>query len=146
MLNLRRGQPTCHIAFDTATAILTGDALQPLAFEVLASHPAELTASQRLRMIEILPARAGCRGWSRESAGSCRPPTADTLELLCRLKTGALLNACSAIAIIAANTPCAWLNNYTDCIGLAFQIQMTCSTLKAARDAWQAAKLGPSKQ
>ena len=60
--DLRRGKPSCHKAYNEALAILAGDALQPLAFEVIASHPAPLTTEQRLTMIKILSHAAGFKG------------------------------------------------------------------------------------
>ncbi|MFN3786263.1 MAG: polyprenyl synthetase family protein, partial [Thiothrix sp.] len=61
--DLRRGKPSCHKAFDEATAILVGDALQALAFQLLASHPyLRVAAQQRLQMIEQLAHAAGSRG------------------------------------------------------------------------------------
>ncbi len=122
--DLRRGQPACHKAFGPATAILAGDALQPLAFEILATHPAPLSPTQRLEMIATLSHVSGMDGMAAgQSLDLTGAKTPDVLETLCRLKTGALLTACSTMASIAANMPCEWLTHYTQCIGLAFQIQ-----------------------
>src|SRR5690606_17053966 len=61
--DLRRGRPTCHKAFDEATAILAGDALQALAFHVLARSPAiKVSSEQKLKMIDILALASGSRG------------------------------------------------------------------------------------
>lgn len=61
MIILRRGQPTCHIAFDHATAILAGDALQAFAFEILTQAPA-LQAEQKLALVQTLSQAAGVKG------------------------------------------------------------------------------------
>jgi len=129
--DLRRGKPTCHIAFDEATAILAGDALLNGAFELLAQAPG-LTDGQRLRLIRILGKGAGAAGMV---AGQCidlghvgKPMTLEQLENMHRHKTGALilaavlLGAASAATDISAETEDA-LTRYADAIGLAFQVQ-----------------------
>jgi len=122
--DLRRGQPTCHMAFDTATAILAGDALQPLAFEILATHPSSLQPDQRIQMINTLSRVSGFNGMAAGQMLDLQGASnLETLIALYRLKTGALLGACAQMGIIAARTPCEWLLHFTDCIGLAFQIQ-----------------------
>ena len=61
--DLRRGKPTCHIAFDEATAILAGDALQTLAFDLLSSHQhPSITPMMQVQMIQILTHQSGMRG------------------------------------------------------------------------------------
>jgi farnesyl diphosphate synthase len=114
--DLRRGKPSCHKAYSEATAILAGDALQPLAFEIIAIHPCTLTTQQRLNTIHILSKAAGVAGMA---AGQ-------TLDMY-RLKTGALLVASVKAGIIASavqddHTSSA-LERYISNIGLAFQIQ-----------------------
>jgi geranylgeranyl pyrophosphate synthase len=130
--DLRRGRATTHKAYDEATAILVGDALQALAFEVLAMDtPAAATAEQRLRMVALLAEAAGSRGMvggqavDLESEG--RDLSLPELEALHIHKTGALIRACLRMACAAAGaaTPaqCEALDRYGKCIGLAFQIQ-----------------------
>ncbi len=98
---LRRGQPTVHVAFDEATAILAGDALQALAFEILAATP-ELTLEQRMRLVGLLARAAGAAGMVGGQALDIEAerqlsPAEDRgvaqLERLHRGKTGALIEA-----------------------------------------------------
>lgn len=98
---LRRGQPTVHVAFDEATAILAGDALQALAFEILAATP-ELTLEQRMRLVGLLARAAGAAGMVGGQALDIEAerqlsPAEDRgvaqLEQLHRGKTGALIEA-----------------------------------------------------
>ena len=94
---LRRGQPTVHVAFDEATAILAGDALQSLAFERLAAAP--VAAEARVRMLGELAAAAGaggmCGGQALDMAatGNAAALDIEALEHLHALKTGALIRA-----------------------------------------------------
>lgn len=128
--DLRRGQPTVHKQFDEATAILVGDALQTLAFQVLARDE-NLSATQRLQMIEVLAEAAGSRGMvggqaiDLESEG--KRLTLAELEALHVHKTGALIRACLRLACLAhpdiEPARAAALDRYGKCIGLAFQIQ-----------------------
>ncbi|MGB1560827.1 MAG: polyprenyl synthetase family protein [Sinimarinibacterium flocculans] len=129
---LRRGRPTTHIAFDEATAILVGDALQTLAFQTLADDAAGgLSASQRLRMVAILAHAAGSRGMVGGQAvdleSEYRQLTLAELEALHIHKTGALIRACMQMACAAADDCPAdaaqALDRYGKCVGLAFQIQ-----------------------
>ena len=66
---LRRGQPTCHIKFNEATAILAGDALLTGAFEILVDMPAEFTIAQRLKLVSLLSQGAGASGMVAGQAG-----------------------------------------------------------------------------
>lgn len=128
--DLRRGQPTVHKQFDEATAILVGDALQSLAFQVLAREQA-LDAPQRVSMIETLSEAAGSRGMvggqaiDLESEG--KQLTLAELEALHIHKTGAIIRACLRMACHARQDldPAHFeaLDRYGKCIGLAFQIQ-----------------------
>lgn len=122
--DLRRGKPACHKAFDEATAILAGDALQPLAFEIIASHPSGLDAQQRLAMIRVLSHASGMHGMvagqALDLAGMNSP---DSLLQMYRLKTGALLTASVKLAAIAANADYTSVEKFADCLGLAFQMQ-----------------------
>jgi geranylgeranyl pyrophosphate synthase len=130
---LRRGQPTCHIAFGEAMAILAGDALQALAFELLASAPALEAVDPRCRvdMLRILgtacgPAgMAGGQAFDLDAVGG-RPTLAD-LERMHRFKTGALILASVQLGALAAEIDrgVVWdaLTQYGLELGLAFQIQ-----------------------
>ena len=128
---LRRGQPTIHVAFDEATAILAGDALQSLAFEVLAEAPQP--AERRVAMLAELARASGiagmCGGQALDIAATgtltATVPLAD-LEKLHALKTGALLRASVRLGAIAAGADAASraaLDRYADALGLAFQIR-----------------------
>ncbi|MBB3048322.1 geranylgeranyl pyrophosphate synthase [Litorivivens lipolytica] len=127
--DLRRGKPTCHIAFDEATAILAGDGLQSLAFELLASVP-DLADNRRLALIRTLAAASGPRGMVGGQAidlGAVnQSPTLETLEAMHQLKTGALLRAAVRLGAQYAganNDQLRRLDDYGRAIGLAFQVQ-----------------------
>lgn len=124
---LRRGQPTCHIAFDEATAILAGDALQTLAFEYLSAAP--LSADCRIELIRTLAAASGHAGMVGGQAldleGEGQQVPLKDLELMHRNKTGALIRASTRMGgLIAGATPpqLAALDTYAAAIGLAFQV------------------------
>ncbi len=95
--DLRRGRPTVHVAYDEATALLVGDALQTLAFEVLANAPASRDADHVARHVLLLAEASGSRGMAGgqaidlDSVG--KPLTWPELEVMHRAKTGALLRA-----------------------------------------------------
>ncbi len=133
--DLRRGRPTCHKAFDEATAILAGDALLTLAFEVVAREVRPGQAA--LRCVRILAEAAGPSGMvagqmadlqaegRTEAEGRAADATLATLEAIHRRKTGALLRAplTMGAAIAEASEPCAEaLDRYGRAVGLAFQI------------------------
>jgi len=130
--DLRRGHPTCHIQFDEATAILAGDALQSLAFEILCDFPlsSELT-NKRIALVKIVSQAAGyngmCGGQAMDLAATDQHITQQRLEALHSKKTGALLSACveMVIALTADITPQnrQYLLNFAQVIGLAFQVQ-----------------------
>jgi len=128
---LRRGKPTCHVAFDEATAILAGDALLTLAFEVLSSVP--ITDSNHavkwLRVIRKISTAAGYQGMIQgqmlDIAAEGRKLTVDELETMHALKTGALIQAslqCGALLGGAKNSQMTDLDAYARNIGLAFQV------------------------
>jgi geranylgeranyl pyrophosphate synthase len=130
--DLRRGQPTTHRAFDEATAILAGDALQVLAFSLLSrDRTAGVTGDARLKMIQILADASGTAGMAGgqaiDLAAVGRQLTLEELEAMHRLKTGALIRASVLMAAACAPTLSAanWdaLDGYAQDIGLAFQIQ-----------------------
>lgn len=125
--DLRRGRPTVHKAFDEATALLVGDALQTHAFEILAN--ANCDAQVRLQMISVLAAASGSRGMAGgqaidlESVGK----KLDLLGLkqMHAMKTGALLSCAVELGGIAASlnpAQMAHLETYSKALGLAFQI------------------------
>lgn len=125
---LRRGKPTVHIAFDEATAILAGDALQALAFEVLADAP--LDAERRIALVRELASASGlagmCAGQSLDMAATGLTVDLAGLEHLHSLKTGALIRAAVRMGAIAAGAPLAAmpaLDDYSSALGLAFQIR-----------------------
>jgi len=129
---LRRGKPTCHIAFDEATAILAGDALQSLAFTVLAEEPTlAVPAARRLEMIAVLAAAGGAAGMVggqvMDMEGTGRDLDLPALETMHRCKTGALIAASVRLGTLAApavdEEMLQRLERYAAHIGLAFQIR-----------------------
>ncbi|MEN9379224.1 MAG: hypothetical protein RJB15_902 [Pseudomonadota bacterium] len=125
--DLRRGRPTVHKAFDEATALLVGDALQTRAFEVLANSPGD--ASARLQMIACLAAASGSRGMAGgqaidlESVG--KKLDLAGLQQMHAMKTGALLSCAVELGGIATKLNAdqlKQLNQYSNALGLAFQI------------------------
>ncbi|MFL6632831.1 MAG: polyprenyl synthetase family protein, partial [Massilia sp.] len=127
---LRRGKPTVHVAFDEATAILTGDALQSLAFSVLADTP--VAADRCVALLKTLADAAGaggmCGGQALDLAatGQGADVDIDALQQLHALKTGALLRAAVRMGAITAGVDAATrerLDVFADALGLAFQIQ-----------------------
>jgi geranylgeranyl pyrophosphate synthase len=129
--DLRRGRPTCHRAFDEATAILVGDALQARAFEVLTNAPAAIPASARLEMLRVLADAIGTRGMAGGQAidlESVKQTLHEpALERMHRQKTGALIQASVLLGAISGGTlgvpERAALGEFGAEIGLAFQIQ-----------------------
>ncbi|MEF9977960.1 MAG: (2E,6E)-farnesyl diphosphate synthase [Thermomonas sp.] len=129
--DLRRGQPTVHIAFDEATAILAGDGLQALAFDVLAHAPQP--AERRVAMLAELARASGVAGMCGgqaldiDATGTATVSVSLTdLERLHSMKTGALLRASVRLGAIAADADPASrtaLDRYADALGLAFQIR-----------------------
>jgi geranylgeranyl pyrophosphate synthase len=129
--DLRRGQPTTHIKFDEATAILAADALQPLAFQVLATDT-EMTCSPeaRLQLINLLAEACGSIGMtggqSIDLSAEGRQLDKIELEHMYRLKTGRLLHASVLSAAYCAEadpTVVETLERFADSLGLAFQIR-----------------------
>ena len=130
--DLRRGRPTCHKAFDEATALLVGDALQTLAFEVLLTDQDNpLSPLQRARMGAALARASGSVGMAGGQAIDLQAVgqslDAGSLETMHRLKTGALIRASVALGALAAESIdealLARLDEYAACVGLAFQIR-----------------------
>lgn len=127
--DLRRGRPTCHRAFDEATAILVGDALQTLAFATLATAPG-LDNETRLAMLSTLAQASGSQGMAGGQALDLAAvgQTIDlaALEQMHRLKTGALMSASVQLGALAAHADAstqAQLARYARAIGLAFQVR-----------------------
>lgn len=127
--DLRRGKPTCHKAFDEATAILAGDALQALAFEFLVRADS-LTDKQIIKMIEVLAIACGSQGMAGGQAldleATGKSLNLTYVENMHAKKTGALITASCVLGAIAGSVSEATLANikrYGDLIGLAFQIQ-----------------------
>ncbi|WP_413734901.1 (2E,6E)-farnesyl diphosphate synthase [Sodalis sp. RH21] len=130
--DLRRGQPTCHIKFGETTAILAGDALQTLAFSILADTPMpSVAARDRLLMVSALAQASGaggmCLGQALDLAAEERPVSLPELETIHRHKTGALIRAAVKLGALAAGEPghraLPYLDRYAAAIGLAFQVQ-----------------------
>ncbi len=129
---LRRGQPSCHVAFDEATAILAGDALQALAFEFLASAQGpKISAEQCLAMVACLAQASGAKGMVAgqmlDMAAAHDAVNLAQLEHLHRLKTGALIVASVEIgALSQSHVSPKQIDNlraYAQAIGLAFQVK-----------------------
>jgi geranylgeranyl diphosphate synthase type II len=130
--DLRRGRPTCHRAYDEATAILVGDALQALAFAVLANEPmAGSTPQVRLEMIRLLARATGTAGMAGGQAldlGAVgRKLSVAAVENMHRRKTGALIECSVLLGALAAGVRAgeelAALRQFGAEVGLAFQIQ-----------------------
>jgi farnesyl diphosphate synthase len=128
--DLRRGKPSCHKEFDEATAILAGDALQALAFEVLAQEATHGDPAVRVALVSELARAAGAHGMvggqMLDLLAEAQPdPSIGAITRLQRLKTGALISfSCAAGAILgkAAEPPRVALAAYAHDLGLAFQI------------------------
>ena len=127
---LRRGKPTVHVEYDEATALLVGDALQTLAFQLLAEHRLASDAARQLEMVKLLAHAAGSRGMAGgqqidlESTGKAL--TLPELEFMHIHKTGALIRAAVLLGA-ACGEPLpeedrAKLDRYAKALGLAFQV------------------------
>lgn len=130
--DLRRGRPTCHKAFDEATAILAGDALQALAYEILAKDDhEELTPEHRIDMLSLLTEASGAHGMAGgqavDLASVGKQLDLAQLEHMHQLKTGALIRASILLGGMCkqdiSKDEMEMLSNYALCIGLSFQIQ-----------------------
>ncbi len=126
----RRGRPSCHCQFDEATAVLAGDALQSLAFELLANPATHPDAAVRAELVTGLAVAAGaagmCGGQMIDLEAEERTLDQDETIVLQRLKTGALFRfSCEAGAVLggASTADRAKLRAYADDLGLAFQIK-----------------------
>ena len=130
--DLRRGKPTCHKAFDEATAILAGDSLQTLAFDIIANHNfSDTVKPKQLKLIQQLITASGyqgmCGGQALDLAATDKQITLAQLETLHSLKTGALLEA--SVLMAAECSPKISredkesLKEYAKLVGLAYQVQ-----------------------
>ncbi|MGK3142726.1 (2E,6E)-farnesyl diphosphate synthase [Pantoea sp. C2G6] len=129
---LRRGQPTCHIKYGEDTAILAGDALQTLAFSILADEVMPgVSAEYRLMMIAELAKASGvagmCGGQALDLAAEGKSVGLEQLEQIHRHKTGALIRSAVRLGALAAGDAgreaLPLLDRYANAIGLAFQVQ-----------------------
>ncbi|WJV55052.1 (2E,6E)-farnesyl diphosphate synthase [Prodigiosinella aquatilis] len=130
--DLRRGQPTCHMKFGEASAILAGDALQTLAFSILADAPMlHVSDRDRLAMLSELAQASGvsgmCGGQALDLAAEGHQVDLSSLEQIHRHKTGALIRASVRLGALAAGErgrdALPYLDRYANAIGLAFQVQ-----------------------
>jgi len=130
--DLRRGRPTCHKAFDEATAMLAGDALQALAYEILAKDKhEELTPEHRIEMLSLLTEASGAHGMAGgqavDLASVGKKLNLQQLEHMHQLKTGALIHASILLGGMCkqniSDDEIKMLSDYAMCIGLSFQIQ-----------------------
>jgi farnesyl diphosphate synthase len=130
--DLRRGQPTCHIKYGEANAILAGDALQTLAFSILSDAPMPEVADRfRLAMVSELAQASGvagmCGGQALDLDAEGKQVDLAALERIHRHKTGALIRAAVRLGALSAGEKGAAalpvLDKYAESIGLAFQVQ-----------------------
>ena len=130
--DLRRGKPTCHKAFDEATAILAGDSLQTLAFDILANHKfSAAIKNKKIILFQQLVNAAGyqgmCGGQALDLAATNKSITLSQLEQLHSLKTGALLEAAVLMAAECADKASvsdkSALKHFAQLVGLAYQVQ-----------------------
>jgi farnesyl diphosphate synthase len=127
---LRRGKPTCHVAFDEATALLVGDSLQSLAFQVLSERLPGGNAQRRLEMVRVLAAAAGSRGMAGgqalDLAAVGQELSVPELELMHIHKTGALIRAAvwlgASCGSALASADGDLLDRFAKFAGLAFQV------------------------
>ncbi|WP_413698582.1 (2E,6E)-farnesyl diphosphate synthase [Psychromonas sp. KJ10-10] len=128
---LRRGQKTCHIQFDEATAILAGDALQALAFDIIATPIEGLTHQTQLKMVKTLAKASGeagmCGGQSLDLKAENKQVDLQTLEKIHAEKTGALIKSAVELGALSdeslAPEHYEQLQKFAQAIGLAFQVQ-----------------------
>ncbi|MDP2760664.1 MAG: polyprenyl synthetase family protein [Sideroxyarcus sp.] len=126
---LRRGKPTCHVEYDEASALLVGDALQSLAFQLLAEHRLNDDTNQQLHMVKLLAVASGSRGMAGgqaiDLASVGKQLTLPELENMHIHKTGALIRAAILLGVHCGNLAPAQLDkldHFGKLIGLAFQV------------------------
>jgi farnesyl diphosphate synthase len=128
--DLRRGKPSCHQQYDDATALLVGDALQSLAFQLLSSQNLELKAERQLEMLNLLAVASGSRGMAGgqaiDLASVGQSLEQAELEYMHIHKTGALIRAAALLGAYCANDAAPEkikaIDHYAQSIGLAFQV------------------------
>ena len=129
--DLRRGKPSCHKQFDDATALLVGDALQTLAFEVISDAKlysnSHLTAYQQMRLVNLLAKATGSTGMAGgqgiDLASVGKTLSQAELETMHQMKTGALIQASILLGAIGANdTQLLAIRDFANAVGLAFQV------------------------
>jgi farnesyl diphosphate synthase len=127
---LRRGKPTCHVEYDEATALLVGDSLQSLAFQLLAEHTLNDDPARQLQMVKLLAAASGSRGMAGgqaiDLASVGKQLTLPELEQMHIYKTGALIRAAILLGAHCGTAldeeQTSRLDRYGKCVGLAFQV------------------------
>jgi farnesyl diphosphate synthase len=126
---LRRGRPTCHVEYDEATALLVGDALQTLAFQLLAEHPATESPARQLTMLTLLAQAAGSRGMAGgqaiDLAAVGMALSIEELEFMHIHKTGALIRAAVLLGAHAGDADeetLQALGHFANRAGLLFQV------------------------
>ena len=127
---LRRGKPTCHVEFDEATALLAGDALQALAFELMSTHRLADSSETQLRMQQLFARACGSHGMAGgqaiDLANVSKQITLPELEFMHILKTGALIRAAVLLGAYCGDpltdVEMAHLDRYGKRVGLAFQV------------------------
>ena len=127
---LRRGKPTCHVEYDEATALLVGDSLQSLAFQLLSEHSLSDKPANQLHMVKLLALASGSRGmaggqaFDLDSVG--KQLTLTELEFMHIHKTGALIRAAVLLGAHCGNAlndeQLCKLDHFGKCVGLAFQV------------------------
>ena len=127
---LRRGQPTCHVEYDEATALLVGDALQSLAFHLMSEYRLTTDPAGQLEMVKLLAAAAGSRGMAGGQAidleATGKPLSVPELEFMHIHKTGALIRAATLLGARCGNgvaeSELSRIDHFAKYIGLAFQV------------------------
>lgn len=127
---LRRGKPTCHVEFDEATALLVGDALQSLAFQLLGDYRLADDASAQLEMVKLLALAAGSRGMAGgqaiDLAAVGKTLTVPELEFMHIHKTGALIRAAAVLGVRCGTgldaAEFVRVDAFAKAVGLAFQV------------------------
>ena len=127
---LRRGKPACHVEYDEATALLVGDALQSLAFQLVAEYRLADDAATQLEMVKLFAAAAGSRGMAGGQAidleATGKTLSVPELEFMHIHKTGALIRSAVLLGVRCGSNlnekELAQLDHFAKCIGLAFQV------------------------
>jgi len=127
---LRRGKPTCHVEYDEATALLVGDALQSLAFQLLSEYTLSNDGARQLQMVKLLAVASGSRGMAGgqafDLASVGKRLDLPELEFMHIHKTGALIRAAVLLGAYCGDAmneaQLAKLDHYGKCVGLAFQV------------------------